>query len=228
MGDPGGPSYGSYQLASRGRDKSGKATHGPVWSFIASPEFAPWVEQFGNAQPESAEFKRHWQAAATNDAAAFQAAQHRYIEPTDYKPRISKVLADTGVNLDSRSDAVRNAVWSTSVHHGAAATLLIRAVRETGKSLNPEDPGYDSALIDNIYKVRIAYVTHIRDSYLAAAKKAKTPAAKALNTRYAQQFTNMLKGGGRFSDTGEPSAAQLMWVLETDIEKNWGNKRPGI
>lgn len=78
----------------------------------------------------------------------------RRIERTHYRPTVGKVLKSTGVDLDGRSDAVRDMTWSTAVQHGAAPTLLRDAINLTRKRLTPDDPGFDAALINHLYDLR--------------------------------------------------------------------------
>ncbi|HSI16938.1 MAG TPA: hypothetical protein VK980_04155 [Sphingomonas sp.] len=209
--DPGGISYGSYQMSTN---------KGTAAAFARSPEFAAWSAEFGTSKPGTAEFTRHWQHAAATDPAGFQLAQHRFIARTHYDPAVAATLAATGLDLDSRSKALRNVVWSTAVQHGKAPMLLIQAVNETNKTLQPQDADYDGTLIDNIYKARIAYVTALRDANLSDAKNAKTEKERATARGNAREFSRILSG--RLAPENEPANGKLMWVLEADIEKNWG------
>lgn len=117
-GDPGGISYGSYQLATnRGRPRE----------FLAR-EGSRWAAEFGGAAPGSPAFGKVWKAIAAREPGAFQDAQHAYIKRTHYDVQVSRVLAKTGVDLETRSDAVRNAVWSTAVQHGESTDAIVKAI----------------------------------------------------------------------------------------------------
>lgn len=138
--DPGGVSYGSYQLSTKA---------GTLTAFLAGPEFKPWAEL--------------WLAEAARDPDVFRDAQRAFILRTHYEPAVMKVARSTGFNLDKASNAVREAAFSVSVQHGGAATILGDAVRRTDKRLKRSDPRYERALIINIYDRRIEYVTILRD-----------------------------------------------------------------
>ena len=118
VGDPGGVSYGSYQLASKlGRPEQ----------FLAA-EGKKWAAEFGAAKSGTPAFSATWKAIAAREPAAFQEAQHAYIKRTHYDVQIAKILAETGQNLDSRSSAVRNAIWSTAVQHGPTTDVVVKAL----------------------------------------------------------------------------------------------------
>jgi hypothetical protein len=162
--DPGGVSYGLYQLASR---------TGTCASFMAA-EGKQWAARFGEASPGSDAFSAVWRAIAAEEAEAFAAAQHAFIERTHYRPAVAAVLAETGLDLDGCAPAVRDAAWSTAVQHGAAARLLAGAVR-TADALSPRGLArYDRALVEAIYAARVSHVRKV------AARPGTPPAQRRL------------------------------------------------
>lgn len=117
-GDAGGVSYGSYQLASKlGRPEQ----------FLVH-EGARWQAEFGAIRSGMRGFSRTWKAIAMREPRLFQEAQHAFIKRTHYDVQIAHVLGKTGADLDRRSDAVRDAVWSAAVQHGPSNGLVIRAM----------------------------------------------------------------------------------------------------
>ena len=149
--DPGGVSYGIYQLASR----SGTAAR-----FVAS-DGARWSHEFANATSGSTAFSRCWRAIANREPKAFADAQHAFIERTHYRPAVSAVHEQTRLDLDSRHPAVRDVTWSVAVQHGGAVRILSGAVAKTDKKLGRSDPGYDRELVEMIYGERTQYVLRI-------------------------------------------------------------------
>jgi murein DD-endopeptidase MepM/ murein hydrolase activator NlpD len=141
-GDKGGVSYGSYQLAS----KLGRPAQ-----FLAK-EGSRWAKEFGGAKQGSAEFTRVWKEIAKREPAAFQAAQHAYIERTHYNVQVDHVRTRTGVDLTTHSAALQDVVWSTAVHHGPDTNVIVKAMANV--KMSPTSPGYDKALIDAIYAER--------------------------------------------------------------------------
>ncbi|MFA6113426.1 MAG: hypothetical protein WC729_05525 [Sphingomonas sp.] len=188
--DKGGKSYGSYQLAS---------LTGTLRIFLKSDEFSPWAAEFANLTPGKAEFDKQWRAVAARDREAFHKAQHAFIERTHYKPAVAALRKETKLDLDSRSDAVRNSVWSVAVQHKRAALILSQAVGDTDRAMARTEPGYDQALIDNIYDRRTAYVIKQRDVANAeAAKLPNIPVPKIVEKRrellgQAKQLTDVIK-----------------------------------
>lgn len=141
-GDPGGVSYGSYQMATK---------MGTVARFIAQAGF-PWAKDFQGLTPGTAQFTAVWKRIATEQTADFQHAQHSYIKATHYDLLCAKVLAEDKVDINTRSRAVQDVIWSTAVQHGGATPIIHRAIANLTCSL--ADPTYDKQLISAIYAER--------------------------------------------------------------------------
>lgn len=141
-GDPGGVSYGSYQMATK---------MGVPAKFVTQPGF-PWRQDFANLTPGTAQFTAVWKRIATEQTDAFQKAQHEYIKKTHYDLLVAKILAENKLDVNSRCRALQDVVWSTAVQHGGATSIVGRACA----TLNCEqtDPSYDKQLICAIYAER--------------------------------------------------------------------------
>jgi len=141
-GDPGGVSYGSYQMAS----KMGVPTR-----FVTQAGF-PWAQDFANMAAGTAQFTAVWKRIAAAQTDAFQKAQHSYIKKTHYDLLVAKILSDDNLDINSRSRAVQDVVWSTAVQHGGATPIVHRAC--TTLTCSQTDPKYDEQLIRAIYAER--------------------------------------------------------------------------
>ena len=141
-GDRGGVSYGSYQMAS----KLGVATR-----FVKQTGF-PWLADFQNLKAGSAEFTACWKRIAKNETDAFQKCQHEFIKKTHYDLLVAKILNEDGLDVNSRSHALQDVVWSTAVQHGGASTIVHKALARV--KVDKTDPGYDEQLIRAIYAER--------------------------------------------------------------------------
>lgn len=141
-GDPGGVSYGSYQMATK---------MGTVARFIAQAGF-PWAKDFQGLAPGTAQFTAVWKRIAANQTADFQHAQHAFIKATHYDLLCAKVLSENKVDINKRSGAVQDVVWSTAVQHGGATPIIGRAIANLACALT--DPTYDKQLICAIYAER--------------------------------------------------------------------------
>ncbi|MEG3166364.1 hypothetical protein U1701_17380 [Sphingomonas sp. PB2P19] len=151
LNDPGGVSYGVYQLAS----KSGSC------AAFMKVEGRPWAADFGTAVPGSLPFTTASKAVAHRDPDAFRKAQHAFIERTHYRPVLAAVTDRKGIDLDARSDAVSDVAWSCAVQHAGAPNILIEAIDVTDRNTARDDPAYDRQLIEATYATRKAYVLHV-------------------------------------------------------------------
>ena len=152
-GDPGGVSYGTYQLASR---------TGTAAKFVAS-EGARWAQELCDA-PGSAAFSAAWRRIAAREGDQFGEAQHAFIKRTHYDPVVRAVREKTGIDLDGFPDALRDVVWSLAVQHGGATRIVQTAIGAVGAG----DP---RALIEAIYAARTAYVLRVAARSNAAARR---------------------------------------------------------
>jgi hypothetical protein len=146
-GDPGGVSYGSYQMTSRGG--------GTVLRFVRDDNF-PWRRRFAGLAPGSKEFSARWKALAAEVPEAFFEAQHAFIERTHFAPLVRRIRSACGLDVTSHSHALQDAVWSTAVQHGPNSMVMNRALAALGwiDTLPPDDLGGDRRLISAIYAER--------------------------------------------------------------------------
>lgn len=141
-GDPGGVSYGSYQMATK---------MGTVGRFVGQPGFK-WSRDFQGLAPGTAQFTAVWKKIAAEQTADFQNAQHSYIKQTHYDLLAAKILNDNAVDVNTRSRALQDVVWSTAVQHGGATPIVGRAIATL--NCDCSDPTYDQKLICAIYAER--------------------------------------------------------------------------
>jgi hypothetical protein len=141
-GDPGGVSYGSYQMAT----KTGTAQR-----FVTQSDF-PWLQDFRNLTAGTADFSACWKRIATNQTDAFQKCQHEFIKRTHYDPLAAKVLNENDVDVNTRTTTLQNVVWSTAVQHGPGTPIVGRALANV--SATRSDPQYDEQVIRAIYAER--------------------------------------------------------------------------
>lgn len=160
--DPGGVSYGVYQLASK---------KGTCAAFVKT-EGKPWASELGVGRPGTPAFTAAWKAIAAREPEKFRDAQHAFIERTHYRRVVDAVADRKGLDLDKRHDAVRDATWSVAVQHGGAANILTDSVDATDPVCARDAPDYDRQLIDALYKVRIDYVLMVaKNPKLAPAER---------------------------------------------------------
>jgi murein DD-endopeptidase MepM/ murein hydrolase activator NlpD len=141
-GDPGGVSYGSYQMATK---------TGTVKRFVTQSDF-PWRNEFQNLVPGTAGFTARWKEIAKNEPGKFQDEQHEFIKRTHFDLLVAKVQNEDHFDITKRSHAVQDAVWSTAVQHGGNTPIIHRALANVNAS--PTDANFDRLLISAIYTER--------------------------------------------------------------------------
>lgn len=141
-GDPGGVSYGSYQMATK---------MGTVARFVAQAGFQ-WSQDFKGLAPGTAPFTACWKRIAASETDAFQRAQHAFIKKSHYDLLAAKILADDGLDVNTRCRALQDVVWSTAVQHGGATSIVHKAIANV--KCKPSDADFDKQLICAIYAER--------------------------------------------------------------------------
>jgi len=143
-GDHGGVSYGSYQFASK---------NGSAKAFVDSlrTSHPDYHAALSGSAPGTKEFSAAWKQLAAKDPKGFDKAQHDYIKATHYDVGAAEIKKATGLDVNKRSQALRDVAWSTSVQHGpkAADDIFKRA-------LAGRDPSQvsDAQLIKDVYAER--------------------------------------------------------------------------
>ncbi len=131
-GDKGGPSYGTYQLASKAGSLNG---------FLRTSEYG---SQFEGLTPGSSSFDAKWKSLAAQDP-NFGQAQHAYMEKSNFGP-VRATADKLGV---PNTPAINQVLWSTGVQHGGGGGSSILK-----KSFKPGMSEKD--IINNIYDNRAA------------------------------------------------------------------------
>ena len=176
-GDPGGVSYGSYQMAS----KMGVPTR-----FVTQSGF-PWLADFQNLKAGTAPFTACWKRIAAAETDAFQRAQHAFIKKSHYDLLAAKVLNDDGLDVNTRCRALQDVIWSTAVQHGGATPIIHRAIANV--SVPTTDPSYDEKLICAIYAERGRKKP---DGNLAYFSKSSPSVQKGVANRFKNELQDAL------------------------------------
>jgi hypothetical protein len=172
-GDRGGQSYGPHQLASK---------TGTVAEFVASPEARRWASEFHNLSPETVAFNQRWKQIAARDSTAFRDAQDAYTARIFYDEPVRKIANSTGLNIEARSEAVRQVVYATSINQGqfGAPRMIADAIRQTDTKHSRTSVSYDLALIGAIYDVRTTFWLNKSNRERARAAASRTQGASDL------------------------------------------------
>lgn len=156
-GDPGGKSYGCYQLSSKA---------GSLQDFIRwADRHYPWI---GTTIRHSPDIDSGWRECARLDRPEFAAAQWAYIKARYYDTAAGS-LAQAGFHAEKHSYAMRDVIWSRAVQYGTGR--IVKMWQEACKSMYNgkdytgypnvtyvDDKRFDYDLIVAIYKVSKAWI----------------------------------------------------------------------
>jgi len=162
--DPGGISYGKYQMSSK---------KGVVHDFLKSSGFG---KNFSGLKVGSPEYKKQWETMAKDPA--FQKAQEDYILEKNVKP-VMAMAEMMGFNLQGK--AMQNALFSQGVQTGLGGN---KKILENAKAalMKKGGMGSEQEQIDAMYGARAQYYKatadwHEREGRLGEARTLRNIAA---------------------------------------------------
>ncbi|HMQ07401.1 MAG TPA: hypothetical protein PKC30_08880 [Saprospiraceae bacterium] len=138
-GDPGGVSYGVYQISSK---------YGSLNDFFRN-EGLEYSEHFKNLNPGTPAFNNKWKEIASKDGRNFRKAQHDFVERKYYLPFVEKIEEALHLNLDQYSEVLKDVVWSTAVQHGPFNNVFKYALGSANLSSLSEEE-----IIERVYRER--------------------------------------------------------------------------
>ena len=114
-GDPGGISYGTYQLSS----KTGDAQQFINWS----AKHGGMGKELKGLTPGTPPFSRKWTELNKRDAKAWGKEQYDFIYHTHYAPQV-KYLKTRGIDVNKLGKAEKEAIWSVAVQYGKPDVIV--------------------------------------------------------------------------------------------------------
>ena len=108
--DPGGKSYGAYQLA------SAVGSLGEFVSWLQGQSYT-FSAAFSGLDLASDAFDAAWKSVAQQYPDDFLAAQHDYIKAAYYDPSVS-ALAAAGWHIENHAAIMQDVIWSRAVQFG--------------------------------------------------------------------------------------------------------------
>jgi hypothetical protein len=157
----GGTSYGKFQISSRA------GTMNRFLSFLneREPALAERLRRSGPANTGSTRggMPVEWVKIAQEMPERFEALQTEFIKKDHYQPAREKIFARTGVDIETAKPALREALFSTAVQHGAsgAARIFNQAIDKflgkEGAQASATVPGvknFEQALVSEVYNKR--------------------------------------------------------------------------
>jgi len=153
QGDPGGASYGSYQMTSKTLLTNGVYINGGVVKDFIESTYFPWTSEFAGLPPGTPLFSEKWRAIVAQYGDEFSLTENTFIKNPHYDVQVSRIFDATGVDLRYHSHTLNDVVWSTAVQHGPTTNVVINAMGKVGIRVS-ETKAYDKALINAIYDER--------------------------------------------------------------------------
>lgn len=152
-GDNGGVSYGKHQLSSKA---------GTMTAFLRSEEGQQYYNDFRGLAPGSKEFDAKYKEVAGRDGENFDKAQQKFTTKSHYDPLAEWFTKQYGVDLDKRSRALKEALYSVSVQYGVSTGKSVLGDAFGNRDIAEMD---DATLIDYIQETRANTVsTRFRSS----------------------------------------------------------------
>jgi len=156
----GGTSYGKFQISSRA------GTMNRFLKYLSEQEPA-WAERLRGSGPANTGSTRgrmpaEWAKLAAESPERFERLQTEFIKKDHYQPAREKIREMTGVDIEAGKPALREALFSTAVQHGAsgAARIFNEAIDKFLKK--PEAvqataigaKSFEQALVSEVYTKR--------------------------------------------------------------------------
>jgi hypothetical protein len=163
----GGWSYGAYQIATKTPNQS--ATFLSFITFLVQmhPELAKPLQDAGGhtaAHKGTKKFRHAWVSLAKKHPVTFVNAQHEFIKMTHYDVQAFALKEGYALDVNQRSSALQNVVWSMAVQHGDGTQVIFEKVKEARpKGTKLSDLG-DADLIHLLYAERSKVDTYFKHS----------------------------------------------------------------
>jgi hypothetical protein len=139
-GDPGGASYGLFQLSSN---------TGTLQDYLNSEglEYMPILKKH---TPGTREFNQNWKMLADLDKKIFSKTQYDFINRTHYRRFCRKIENHFQLDINEFSSVIKDVIWSTAVQHGPANTVFENAFEDDEIFVMTEEE-----IINRIYNERL-------------------------------------------------------------------------
>jgi hypothetical protein len=179
----GGTSYGQYQIAS----KTGTMDNFIDFLEDKAPDIAAKLKSAGPSDTggKTGKMPEVWKQIAAEDPKNFEALQHEFIRVNNYSPAAKSIVLTSGVDVNTRSHALREVLWSTSVQHGpnGAERIFSKAIETAQTTKTGQD--FDKAVIEEVYSLRQrqfgSHGRRIREAVTARFQDEKSSAIAMLN-----------------------------------------------
>jgi hypothetical protein len=197
----GGHSYGAYQIATN------TGTMRRFMSYLQQnhSDIHQRLQAAGGepaARAGSPQFRAAWLELARNGS--LRAAEQGFISATHYEPLARKVQSENNIDLASRSQALREVIWSTAVQHGGGTNVVTRALERLGARDGSQLT--DQQIIEVIYQERGTRFGSSTAAIQASAQRRFQDERQRAQTALAQELQSP-DGGRELLQQGTQMAA---------------------
>lgn len=140
QGDPGGVSYGTYQLAS----KTGTAD-----AFVKQSIFK---SRFEGLKAGTDKFTVQWKYLAKTQSEALHMEEWKFIKKTHFD---NARLYANNLKIPS-TPAIDEAIWSMSIQHGNVNKIILMAYRRLGSEVT------EKQIVHTLYDARAEYIQSLK------------------------------------------------------------------
>ncbi|MCS6908520.1 MAG: hypothetical protein RML93_11660 [Anaerolineales bacterium] len=163
--DPGGVSYGLYQMTSQTINPQTKQVTigGTVQDFVNKY----YKQEFAGLVPGTPAFTEKWKQIADADYKTFGERQHAYVKEMHYDPLTRSLSREVGFDASRQHKVVQSALWSAAVQHGPgnAAKIFAPVLRDSaGKT--PQQ------ILEALYDARTKFYPEGKSRYEKELQKA--------------------------------------------------------
>ncbi|WP_051271582.1 VgrG-related protein [Fundidesulfovibrio putealis] len=149
----GGTSYGLYQIASN----SGTMNQFLQYLAAKAPDLYSRLVVAGpdNTGSKSGGKPEVWKQIAAEQDKRFAALQHDFIRESHYVPAARSISMTCGMIVSEKPQAIREVLWSTSVHHGVQrATQIFLTAADNLQAKGKNAQNLDRSMIEEVYRLR--------------------------------------------------------------------------
>ncbi len=198
IGDPGGVSYGCYQLATNA------GTPARFVRFLES-RYPGFHAALAGCTPGEADFGEAWKRLAAGEPDEFKAAQHAFIMAEYYEPVVQALDRDiVGLRPRTRSKALNDVIWSVAVQHGVQGAF--RMIEKALAAPNLAILG-DEEMILRIYAERGRKTW---TGSLVYFKRSSRAVQKGVEKRFADELSDALAALRAEAQTRSPAPSPAM------------------
>lgn len=145
----------------------------------------------------SSSFDSAWKALAKKYPDRFSKVQYEFIKGSHYQPAANKIKSNLGINIDARSIALKNVIWSMGTQHGAGGAYSIARAAGIRNGMS------DKEIIQRLYAERMKV-----NKYFSRSSQA---VKNAVYNRFKRELADALAMLAKSGQGQRQGGAQEIW-----------------